>query len=297
MKNMDKKRLIHTLVYLGILIAACVGSIFTGLFDSIPQLMEGIRVSPGAIMQVIVMAMLVLVLQNLIVLVLSCLKPKTHRGSTLITLLSSFMKYLAVILIICWGLTILGVDVGTVAASVGILALVVGFGAESLIADVVTGVFMLFENQYNVGDIVEVGGFRGTVRNIGVRATVLEDSGGNVKIISNSNMTDILNRSNRTSRSMCIIGVPYELDLESFEEKIPDICREIYEKNSSLFKSAPVYLGVESLGASSVNLQFVAEVEEADIYNGNRKLNHDLLIAFRKAGVEVPFDQLDVHNK
>lgn len=75
-----------------------------------------------------------------------------------------------------------------VVASVGVLALIVGFSAESLIADMVTGLFMLFENQYNVGDIVEVGGFRGTVTCIGLRTTCITDSSDNIKIVNNSDM-------------------------------------------------------------------------------------------------------------
>lgn len=91
-------------------------------------------------------------------------------------------------MILCAGLTILGVNMTTIIASVGVLALIVGFSAESLIADVVTGTFMLLENQYNVGDIVEVNGFRGTVTSIGIRTTCITDTGDNVKIINNSEM-------------------------------------------------------------------------------------------------------------
>ena len=76
-------------------------------------------------------------------------------------------------------------NVSTILASVGLLALIVGFGAESLITDVITGVFMLFENQYNVGDIIEVSGFRGTVSSIGIRTISITDSSGNIKIINN----------------------------------------------------------------------------------------------------------------
>ena len=98
------------------------------------------------------------------------------------------LKYIAGIVILCWGLSIIGVNVSTIVASVGIIALIVGFSAESLIADVVTGAFMIFENQYNVGDIVEVDGFRGKVTNIGIRTTSITDTGDNVKVINNSAM-------------------------------------------------------------------------------------------------------------
>ena len=128
---------------------------------------------------------------------------------------------MAAIVILCWGLSILGVDLSTIVTAVGILALVVGFGAESLIADVVTGTFMLFENQYNVGDIVEVNGFRGTVQEIGIRTTSIMDAGGNVKIINNSDMKNILNRSDNASLAVSNIDVPYETDLEALEAKLP----------------------------------------------------------------------------
>lgn len=204
---------------------------------------------------------------------------------------------MAAIVILCWGLYILGVNVTGILASVGVLTLVVGFSAESLIADVITGMFMLFENQYNVGDIVEVNGFRGTVCEIGIRTTCLMDVGGNVKIINNSDMKNILNRSDNTSRSVAEFGIPYETDLEALEEKIPALLQSIYDAHRDLMKDVPVYVGVDQLGDSSVVLKFVVEVAEKDIYAGARVLNHDLFIGMRKLGVEVPFPQVDVHQK
>ena len=114
----------------------------------------------------------------LLCFVLGLLHPKAHRARTIVTLANSLLRYAAALVILCWGLSILGVDVSMIVASVGVVALVVGFGVESLIADMVTGTFILFENQYNVGDIVEVGGFRGTVREIGIRTTAI--SGWNI---------------------------------------------------------------------------------------------------------------------
>ena len=177
------------------------------------------------------------------------------------------------------------------------MALVIGFSAESLIADVVTGAFMLFENQYNVGDIVEVDGFRGTVSDIGIRTTSITDPGGNIKIVNNSSMKNILNRSDNVSRSVSDIGIPYETDILSLEKEIPRLMQEIYEKHPDLMKKPPVYLGVSELGESAVVLRFVVEVEEKDIYTGTRTLNHDLWIALRSVGIEVPFPQVDVHAK
>ena len=110
-------------------------------------------------------------------------------------------------------------------------------------------------------------------------------------------MSNILNRSNRSSRAVCTIGIPYETDLEALEAKIPAMLGKIGEAHKDTFVSEPVYLGVEELADSAVVLKFVAEVDDKNIYSGARILNHDIFIAFRKAGVEVPFPQIDVHNK
>ena len=239
----------------------------------------------------------VLFCESAFVTLIGLLKPKTHRGKTVATLIASLGKYVAAIVILCWSLSILGVNVSGILASVGILTLVIGFSAESLIADVITGFFMLFENQYNVGDIVEVGGFRGTVSEIGIRTTSITDLGGNVKIINNSDMKNILNRSDRISIAVSTIDIPYETDLEALEAKIPALMEEIYQKHPDVMLAAPEYLGVQALGASGITLRFTVNVEEQNIFVGNRILNHDLLLGFRKLAVECPYPQLDIHQR
>ena len=237
----------------------------------------------------------VIAFTTLLEIILKLFEPNSHRARSVLSIFSSLIKYVSAIVILCWGLTILGVNVSTIVASVGIIALIIGFSAESLIADVVTGTFMLFENQYNVGDIVEVGWFRVTVTNIGIRTTSITDMGGNVKIVNNSAMTNILNRSNMTSRSVSDIAVPYGTDLEKLEAGIPKLMTDILAAHPDVMKAEPRYLGVQELADSAVVLRFVVDVEEKDIYSGARVLNHDLLLGFRKLGVECPFPQMDVH--
>ncbi|MBR4436054.1 MAG: mechanosensitive ion channel [Clostridia bacterium] len=242
------------------------------------------------------MILCVITVEALIVLLLSIPKPKNHRARSILSIVSSLMKYVAFIIILCWGLSIIGVNVSTIVASVGIVALIVGFSAESLIADVVTGAFMIFENQYNVGDIVEIDGFRGTVTSIGIRTTCITDPGDNVKIVNNSAMKNILNRSDKLSRSISNIAIPYGTDLEKLEASIPELMQSIFEAHQDVMKTAPIYLGVQELAESSIVLRFVVNVDEKDIYSGARILNHDLLLGFRRLGVECPFPQVDVHT-
>lgn len=245
--------------------------------------------------KLLVMIASVITLETLLVFILSLPKPKSHRARSVLSIIASLMKYIAAIVILCWGLSILGVNVSTIVASVGIVALIVGFSAESLIADVVTGAFMIFENHYNVGDIIEVDGFRGTVTDIGIRTTCITDPAENIKIVNNSAMKNILNRSDKMSRSISDIGIPYSTDLEKLESAIPALMQNIYEKHKDMMKEAPRYLGVNELADSAVVLRFMVFVDEKDIYSGARVLNHDLFLGFRALGVEVPFPQMDVH--
>lgn len=293
MENKAKPKLIGLIIYIIILGIAVPVGILTDTF-SIEQI-KNIVIDLSVIIKLVIMIAGVLAVTNLLNLLLSLPKPKNHRTRSLLTIFCSLIKYVAGVVILCWGLSIIGVNISTIVASVGIVALIIGFSAESLIADVVTGAFMIFENQYNVGDIVEVDGFRGIVTNIGIRTTRITDTGDNVKIINNSAMKNILNRSDKLSRSVSDICIPYNTDLENLESQLPNLMNDIYVQQSETFKAPPRYLGVQSLSDSAVVLRFVADVDEKDIFSGTRILNHDLLLGFRKLGVECPFPQLDVH--
>ena len=284
------------LVYLLLLAAVVALGYFTDIVD-FTELKAVFSLKLTALLKLAVMVLLVLLVSNLVIFILHGIKPRTHRGGSVLSLLSSLVKYVAGIIIVCQSLSLLGVNVGTIIASVGVLALVVGFSAESLIADVVIGAFMLLENQYNVGDIVEVNGFRGTVTSIGIRTTCITDSGDNVKIINNSEMKNILNRSDNSSKTVCDISIPYETDIETLETQLPALLEEIYRNHTDTMESAPVYLGVQALEASGILLRFVVNVSERNVYSTARILNRDLLLGFRRLGVECPYPQLDVHNR
>ncbi len=289
-----KSKILRFIICAGVLVVAIALAFIFKVIDF--KNMGEINFNYKTLLKLIVMIAGVLAAETLIVFILSLPNPENHRARSILSIVSSLMKYVAAVVILVAGLTILGVNVSTIVASVGIVALVVGFSAESLIADVVTGAFMLFENQYNVGDIVEIGGFRGTVSNIGIRTTSITDVGGNVKIINNSAMKNVLNRSDRTSRSGSEIVVPYGTDFEKLESEIPALLERIYAAHPDMMKSVPVYLGIQTLADSGVVMKFVVEVEEKNIFAGSRTLNHDLLLGFKKLGVECPFPQVDVHN-
>ena len=264
-----------------------------GIFQEIPKF----EWNGKAVLRGVLTLLAMFAAEGVILFLLNLPKPKNNRVRTMISLAKNVLRYAVILAAICVTLTIFNVDIVTILAGLGILALIIGFGAESLIADIVTGMFILIDNQYNIGDIIEVDGFRGTVTEINVRSTVITDVGCNIKIINNSDMKNILNRSDNSSLSVADFPIPYETDLEALEKEIPGLLQQIFRNNQPLMLKVPEYLGVNKLDDSAVLLRFTVDVAEGDIYMGTRALNHDLYIGMRKLGVEVPFPQIDVHQK
>lgn len=289
------KKISRLVVFLALLAATGAVGKLTGASENILAL--NLHPDLGAVLSAISSVLILMIAEQLASLVLGCLKPKSHRVRTGITVAGSLLKYVAAIAALCAVLTAFGADVRTVVAGIGVLALIIGFGAESLIADMITGLFAIMDNQYNVGDIIEVNGFRGTVSDIGIRTTSLTDAGGNVLIVNNSNMKNILNRSNNTSKAVSEIDISYETDVEAFEQRLPEMLAGIYAAHTDQMHSAPEYLGVSELGESGIRLTFCVETDEKNIYSVQRILNRELLVAFRKANVEVPYPQLDIHQR
>lgn len=225
--------------------------------------------------------------------------PKSNRGRTALTLSSSALRYLFGLVGLMWALSILGVNVEALLAGAGVVALIIGFGAESLIADVVTGVFMLFEHEYEVGDIIVVGDFRGTVSQIGIRTTSITDSGGNVQIINNSDIRNLINRSSDNSFAVCDIAIPYHGWLRQAEGVLEKLLPQLPGKYPEMFSAVPRYLGVQQmdLAHDAVILRISAEVAEKNIYSAQRKLNRELLLAFEDAGIPRPVAQVHVSGE
>ena len=120
---------------------------------------------------------------------------RSNRAKTIVNLLESFVKWVIAIVAIMMVLHAWGVDTATLLASTGILTLIVGLGAESLVADIVAGIFMVFEGEFQVGDIVIINDWRGTVQEIGIRTTKIVDAGGNINIVNNSQITTVVNQT------------------------------------------------------------------------------------------------------
>ena len=260
------------------------GTLFAlnNLFGNVSQISSMVQFDWVVLFQLVVMFLMLRIVWVILSSVLDPEKSEPGRSKTVLHLLKSIFRYMIFLVGIFWSLSILGVNLATLFASVGILTLVIGFGAESLIADMITGLFMFFEHEYNVGDIIEVNGYRGKVTNIGIRTTSITDNGGNVKVVNNSDMRNIVNLSHENSFAICDFPSPHSADLEAAEKALEKVLADVQKQNDTIFAKKPEYVGVQYLDASQVVLRISAEVSEADRFDAARILNRALKLGMGK---------------
>ena len=220
---------------------------------------------------------------------------RSNRAKTIVNLLESFVKWVIAIVAIMMVLHAWGVDTATLLASAGILTLIVGLGAESLVADIVAGIFMVFEGEFQVGDIVIINDWRGTVQEIGIRTTKIVDAGGNINIVNNSQITTVVNQTQQISQASVTVGVEYGESLPRVEIVIRDNLETIKEHIPAIIEG-PYYKGVSALGASSVDLLFIAKCREEDIFQVQRDMNRELKLLFDANNIGIPFPQVVVNQ-
>lgn len=232
---------------------------------------------------------------NIVRAVIEKIKPNSNRANTLLQLLHNAVSYVSIIVGLILALVALEVDVVGIATTVGILGIVVGFGAESLIADVFTGVCMIFENQFNVGDIIEVNGYRGTVTQIGIRTTSVKDGGDNIKIFNNSEIKNVLNCSSNNSVAVCDFPISYNTDLELAEKVLKETLAEINKNHADIFEEIN-YVGVDQLGNNGIILRVVGKTNEKNVFTAKRILNREVYLVFNKNKIENPLQEIYIHN-
>ena len=219
----------------------------------------------------------------------------SQKFTTIFILVVNFFKWVVVIGAIFMILSACGLRSEFSAAGAGIVALIIGLGSQSLVADILAGIFIVFEGDYQVGDIVILDGWRGEIQAIGVRTTKLIDAGGNIKIVNNSEIKTIINQTKELSLAKCVVSTRYEDRIENIEAVIADNIESIKDKIPAIVEG-PFYKGVSELGESGVDLLFVAKCKEEDIYQVQRDLNREIKIMFDNNGIGIPFPQVVIHK-
>lgn len=212
-----------------------------------------------------------------------------RKANTLFSLLRSISFYVISITALLHGLKhIFNFDTGTLLASASVLGVALGFGSQSLVKDVIGGFFILFEDQFSVGEYVKAGEFSGIVEETGIRATHLRDWGGELHIIPNGSITAVTNYSRGKMRALVDIQIPYDEDLDRAMEVMHSVCDKVSEEFGEKIIDAPTVQGVIQFGERYVVLRVIAYTQPNEQWSLERELRRQIHKEFLKEGIRTP---------
>jgi small conductance mechanosensitive channel len=191
----------------------------------------------------------------------------------------------------------LGIELGPLLAGAGIIGVALGFGSQTLVRDFLSGMFILIEDQFGVGDIVNLDGeTSGTVEAVSLRTTRLRAVDGTVWHVPNGEIRRVGNQSQHWSRSLIDVEVAYDTDIEHAQSVIAQVAEELAAEDTNILEPPEVW-GVEALTASGVMIRLVVKTRPSEQYSVSRELRRRLKVAFDREGIEIPFPQQTVWNR
>jgi small conductance mechanosensitive channel len=187
----------------------------------------------------------------------------------------------------------LGINLGPIVASAGIVGIALGFGAQNLVKDFLSGIFMILEDQYGVGDVIDVGDATGTVEAVALRTTRIRDVKGTVWHVRNGEITRIGNKSQGWSRALLDIPVAYGHSTDDVRALIKEIADAMWQDPEWTPKilEEPEVWGVEDLGADAVALRLVVKTAPLAQWAVSRELRSRIKKVFDERGIEIPYKQ------
>jgi len=220
----------------------------------------------------------------------------SQRAKTLGEVLKSVLKYSVYFMGIAIIISILFPGILSLTlASIGGIA--VGLGAQSLIKDIINGFFILFENQFGVGDHVTLGNFSGIVKSIGIRTTVISDFTGDIHFISNGTINGVTNHSRNNIRFTVDVNISYEQDIEKVIDVIKTTCEDFKVKNEEYISDPIEISGIKELGVSTVTIRIVGKAKPLNQGKMENELRKVIKLALDKNKIEMPSEKNEMENR
>lgn len=249
-----------------------------------------------------VIATLVIVgISILLVIVLSFIlsrlikKQKSKKAITVTKLIGSIVRYTISIVLIVVLLGIWGVDIMPIVTGVGVLGLVIGLGAQSLIRDLIAGISIVFDNFYEIDDVVEIKGFKGRVLEIGLKSTRLQNWKGEIKIFSNGEITEVINFSRNPSIGVVEVDVAYQENLNNILKIIEDSLENIREAFPQIIEG-PNILGVVNFN-NAVTIRITVKTASEQHYAVERGIRKHLKELFEENNIKMPFNKTIIYDE
>ena len=222
---------------------------------------------------------------------------KLQRAKTIIPLLQNICRYIIYFIATVMALKEFGIDTTAIIASAGVVGLAVGFGAQSLVKDFISGAFIFFEGTISVGDVITVGEHSGTVEAINLRNIHLRKFSGELRIIPNGDVNNFGNFNKGFTRAIVEVGVAYEQDVEVGIKALEEIADKWAKKNQDIVLESPTVQGIISLGSSELVLRVIIKVKPMTHWGAERELKRKIINEFSKKGIEIPFPRQVVYLK
>jgi small-conductance mechanosensitive channel len=214
-----------------------------------------------------------------------------QRVRTLVSLVRSVGIVVILLITTFMVLNAIGVDIGPLLAGAGVIGLAISFGSQSLVKDIISGLFILFENQFGVGDVIRVKDLSGRVEKMTLRIVVMRDVHGVVHIVPNGEITSVSNLTRAFSRAVMEIGVAYKEDVDRVIEVMRDVGRGMWEDPEwrPLLTEEIAVPGIESFGDSAVNIRVMATTVPLKQWDVAREIRRRIKKRFDAEGIEIPF--------
>jgi moderate conductance mechanosensitive channel len=226
----------------------------------------------------------------------SPLRTSERREATLEKLLDNVLSYIVYFVAFMMILSAMNINVQPILAGAGILGLAVGFGAQNLVKDIITGFFIIFEDQFSVGDHVLIGQFEGDVEEIGLRTTKIKSFTGELNIIPNGMITEVTNFSIHNSKAIVDVGIAYEEDIDRAEKVLQELLETLPEKYEDLI-AIPQLLGVQTFGPSEVVIRMVAETAPMKHVYVSRMIRKEVKQWLDEHGIEMPYPRMVMFSR
>lgn len=219
---------------------------------------------------------------------------RTETITRVITrIISAFIYFMAFLSILQ---TLFNVQPASLIAATGIFSVALGFGAQSLFKDVISGFFILIENQFAVGDLVTVEGFNGTVCELTLRTTIIRNCEGDVFTIPNGSITKVTNHSRGNRGVFVVVSIAYEEDIDNAIRIMKEVAEKADHEMEAL-NGPPQVLGVSALGSSGIDLKMLANCVAGEQFAVERELLKRIKYAFDAENVDIPYNHIVVVNK
>ncbi|MFE6169284.1 mechanosensitive ion channel family protein [Viridibacillus arvi] len=225
------------------------------------------------------------------------LQPASERRyRTILKLVQSIVSYVVYFSAILAILSAVNIDVKGLLAGAGIVGLAVGFGAQSLVKDVITGFFIIFEDQFGVGDYIKITSVEGTVLEIGLRTTKIKGAAGEINIVPNGSITDVVNYSINNSIAIIDVSVAYSSDIAKAERLIEEYLKELPKKHEEI-TAPPTLLGVQNVVGAEVSLRISVETLPMQHFAISRMVRRDVKEIFDRNRIEIPYPKMMVYER